>query len=103
MLTDERLKQLVKEGKLIPYEEIKKTFTPEENEEIARKVAQRRVARSLRQLRKNLKISQEHLAKKMKVKREYIARIESGNQNVTMETMYKIADATNKTLFFDFR
>lgn len=44
----------------------------------------------LKKLRKWLKISQEELAQKMKVKREFIARIESGEQNITIETLNRV-------------
>jgi transcriptional regulator with XRE-family HTH domain len=53
-------------------------------------------------LRKSKKISQSELAKKMKVKREFVSRIESGNQNITLATLLKIARATGKEFKFSF-
>ena len=57
----------------------------------------------LKKLRKQLKISQKELARKMKVKREFITRIESGEQNITIETLHRIAEATGKEFEFYFR
>lgn len=57
----------------------------------------------LKKLRKELKISQQDLAHKMKVKREFVTRIESGEQNVTIETLNRVAEATGKEFEFHFR
>ncbi|OGD90157.1 hypothetical protein A2W45_00800 [Candidatus Curtissbacteria bacterium RIFCSPHIGHO2_12_41_11] len=57
----------------------------------------------LKKLRKQLRISQNELARKMKVKREYITRIESGEQNITIETLNRIAEATGKEFEFHFK
>ena len=57
----------------------------------------------LRRLRQKARYSQEKLAKKMKVKREFISRIESGTQNVTLETLYRIGAAMGKEFHFAFK
>lgn len=57
----------------------------------------------LKKLRKDLRISREELARKMKVKREFITRIESGEQNITIETLNKVAEATGKNFEFHFQ
>jgi len=38
----------------------------------------------------------------MKVKREFITRIESGEQNITIETLNRVAEATGKEFEFHF-
>ncbi|MEK7168626.1 MAG: helix-turn-helix transcriptional regulator, partial [Patescibacteria group bacterium] len=53
-------------------------------------------------VRRSSKLSQSALAKKMNVKREFISRIESGNQNITLGTLLKIATATGKEFKFSF-
>ncbi|MBL7159771.1 helix-turn-helix transcriptional regulator [Candidatus Microgenomates bacterium] len=78
-------------------------FSKKERERIYRRARYIQAAMALRKLRKALKLSQEKLAKRMKVKREFISRIESGEQNVTLETLYKIAEATGKEFSFRFR
>ena len=60
------------------------------------------VAMAIRKLRKNLGLSQTKLAQKMHVKREFISRLESGQQNITLDTLYKVAEATNKDFQFSF-
>ncbi|MDP6571429.1 MAG: helix-turn-helix transcriptional regulator [Patescibacteria group bacterium] len=57
----------------------------------------------LRRLRRDAKISQEKLAKKMNVKREFVSRIESGRQNITIDTLYRVAEAMGKELHFAFK
>ncbi|MBI2327329.1 helix-turn-helix transcriptional regulator [Candidatus Curtissbacteria bacterium] len=56
-----------------------------------------------KKLRKQLKISQQELARKMRVKREFITRIESGEQNITFKTLNRIAEATGKEFEFHFK
>lgn len=58
---------------------------------------------ALRQLREKFNFSQQKLAEKMNVEREFISRIESGRQNITLETFYRIAEAVNKDFVFQFK
>lgn len=102
-ITEEKIKEAVKRGYLIPYEKILERFSKEEREEIARRARYIKAAMELRRLRRKLKLSQKKLAGKMDVKREFISRIESGEQNVTLETLYKIAEATGREFHFGFR
>ncbi len=57
----------------------------------------------LRRLRRNARISQAMLARKMKVKREFISRIESGTQNITLDTLYRVGEAMGKKLHLAFK
>ena len=61
-----------------------------------------KAAIALKELRAKQKLSQQKLAAKMKVKKEYISRIEGGRQNVTLETLFRIADATKTEFKFGF-
>ena|SRR3989344_9045874 len=98
-----KIKKAIQGGKLIPYEKIFNSYSREEQQRIREGAQKIILAMKIRQLRKKNKLSQEKLAHKMKVKREYIARIESGKQNVTLDTLYAIAQATNTEFHFTFR
>ena len=54
-------------------------------------------------LRKKKKISQAKLAEKIGMKQSAVGRIEAGKQNLTIETLQKIAFALNKELIVGFR
>ncbi|MEA1962826.1 MAG: helix-turn-helix transcriptional regulator [Patescibacteria group bacterium] len=54
-------------------------------------------------LRKKKKISQAKLAEKIGMKQSAVGRIEAGKQNLTIETLQKIAFALNKELVVSFR
>jgi len=60
------------------------------------------VAYKISQLRKGKHFSQKQLAKKLDTTQSVIARIESGQQNFTTDTLQKIASVFNKTLKIDF-
>lgn len=98
-----KIKAAIKRGDLIPYETIFARFSKKEQKEILQQARYLKIAMALRKLRHQLKFSQAKLAHKMQVKREYIARAESGQQNITLETLYKIAEATGKDFNFQFK
>ncbi len=60
------------------------------------------VAYQILKLRKQKKISQAELARRIKTKQSDIARMESGQQNFTTETLQKIARALNCQLKIEF-
>ena len=60
------------------------------------------VAYRILQLRKKKKMSQAELAKKIGTKQSNVARIEAGQQNLTTETLQRIASAFNRELKIDF-
>lgn len=60
------------------------------------------IAYQILQLRKKKGISQSELAKKIGTKQTNIARLESGQQNFTVETLQKIAHALNRNLKIEF-
>ena len=100
---NDKIKAAIKKGDLIPYEKIFDSYSKKDQRDILRQARYLRMAMALRKLRRQLKISQAKLANKMQVKREYIARAESGQQNVTLETLYRIAEATGKDFQFQFK
>ena len=98
-----KLQKAVKRGDLIPHEKVLRGYAQKDREDILEKARYLKAAMELRRLRKQLQLSQEELARKMSVKREFVARIESGKQNVTLETLYRIAEVTGKNFQFGFR
>ena len=60
------------------------------------------IAYSVLQLRKQSKISQADLAKKIGTKQSNIARMESGQQNFTADTLQKIAKVFDRELKIEF-
>lgn len=100
---NKKIKQAVEKGELIPYEKIWDELSKQEQGQVLERARYLQVAISLRKLRKELRLSQEKLAEKVGMKREFIARVESGKQNITLETLYRIAEATNREFQFGFR
>lgn len=93
---EKKIKKAIKEGRLIPLEKIFSEYSKERQEKIKEGARYIMARMELRKLRRKLRLSQAALAKKMKVKREYISRLESGEQNVTLESLYRVAEATGK-------
>ena len=60
------------------------------------------VAYQILQLRKQKRISQAELAKKIGTRQSDIARIESGQQNLTTDTLQKIATVLKRDLKIQF-
>jgi len=98
-----KINQAVKRGFLVDYADLFANYSKKRQQEILKRARYLKAATELRKLRKQLKISQNELARKMKVKREFITRIESGEQNITIETLNRIAEATGKEFEFHFR
>jgi len=60
------------------------------------------IAYQILQLRKKKKMTQAELAKKIGTKQSNVARMESGNQNFSIETLQKIASVLGKNLKVEF-
>jgi DNA-binding XRE family transcriptional regulator len=103
IILPQKIQDAIDRGELIPYEEIKRKWSPEKRARIEKNARYLKAAIDLRELRKKQKLSQSALAKKMHVKREFISRIESGTQNVTLETLYRIGDAMGKKVELSFK
>jgi len=100
---NKKLKQALKKGELVDFDKMFAGYSQKRKDQILKKARYLKAAIELRSLRNELKLSQQALAKKMKVEREFISRIESGKQNITLETLYRIAEATNKKFDFHFK
>ena len=100
---NKKIEDAIKRGDLIPYEKIWNSYSQERKDRIKQKARYIMASMELRRLRKALRLSQGQLAKKMSVKREFISRIESGKQNVTLDTLYRVAEVTGKNLKLMFR
>ena len=98
-----KINQAVKKGDLLVYNDLFANYSKKRQQEILKRARYLKAAMELKKLRKELKISQGELAYKMKVKREFITRIESGERNITIETLNRIAEATGKEFEFHFR
>lgn len=98
-----KINQAVKRGDLVNYADLFAGYSKNRQQEILKRARYLKTAMELKKLRKQLKISQNELAHKMKVKREFITRIESGEQNITIETLNRIAEATGKEFEFHFK
>jgi DNA-binding XRE family transcriptional regulator len=98
-----KIQDAIDRGDLILYSDMKRSWSPEKKARVEAAGRRLRLARLLRDLRTNKCFSQSDLAKKMKVKREYISRIESGSQNITLDTLYRIGDAVGKELELNFK
>ena len=62
------------------------------------------VGKRMRQLRKNIGLSQEALANECELDRTYIASVENGKRNISIINLEKISKALKVSLseFFDF-
>lgn len=99
---NKKIKKAIKKGELISYDKIFASYSKKRQKKILNEARYLKVLIALKKLRSEQKLSQQKLAAKMKVKKEYISRIESGRQNITLETFFKIAEATNTEFKFDF-
>lgn len=99
---NKKIKEAVKSGQLISHEDVLKSFSAEDQKEIKERAKYFMAQAKIIKLRKDKRLSQQALANKMNVKREFISRIESGNQNITLATLLKIATATGKEFKFSF-
>lgn len=58
--------------------------------------------KTIKRLRTDMGLSQEELAYRAGVHRTYIGMIERAEKNITLENIYKIANALNVTISFIF-
>lgn len=92
----QKIKRALASGDLIPHDQIMKRYSKAEREEILERARYLKAAMKLRQLRSQMRLSQQELARKMRVKREYISLLESGRQNITLNTLYRIGESVGK-------
>lgn len=97
-----KIEKALQEGRLIDYDRRFESFSKEKQQRIKEEAKFIMAKMEIVRVRREKKLSQSALAKKMNVKREFISRIESGNQNITLATLLKIATATEKEFKFSF-
>ncbi len=107
-ITEEQIKRGIKEGRLIPFDDIhkedmkdpeyRKMFKQvskemhEENERLLRK----ELADKVRKARSLSGFTQQQLADRMHTTKSYISLVENGKQNVTVEFVVKVATALGR-------
>ena len=62
-----------------------------------------KVGKRIKELRNKLGISQEELAFRSEIHRTYIASLEVGKRNVSIETLEKVVNALEVSMFEFFR
>ncbi len=99
---NKKIREAIKKGQLISHKDVLKTFSLKDRKIIKERARYFALRAEIRKVRSRAKLSQRELAEKMDVKREFISRIEGGEQNVTLETLTKIATAVGKELTLKF-
>lgn len=61
-----------------------------------------KIAQQIKDVRLNLGYTQKDLAKKLGVIQQYISKIENGHENISIDTLKKVADALDKKLIVKF-
>lgn len=90
-------------AKLIKWEDARKEmFTEEELARIDKKAEKRIAIRKLKELREQIDITQETLAKKSGLPRSTISMIETGKRNVSISKLLQIANALDRDLEIRF-
>lgn len=97
-----KIEKALARGDLISHQDIMASFPDKDRKKILSKARYIKAAIELRKLRKTMSLTQSMLAKKMNVKREFVARAESGRQNITLETLYRVGEATGKKVQLAF-
>ncbi len=83
--------------KMVDWDEFKKELNIPEDERLLARV-KLDLSILIYNLRKSKKMSQKALAKTMKVSQAYIAKVEGGEENLTLETIVKILAALHTSL-----
>ncbi|MBU2474392.1 helix-turn-helix domain-containing protein [Patescibacteria group bacterium] len=94
-----------KKIKLLSFDEVlkKELKDPEFKRGFELEKKKLEISLAIIELRKQKRISQAKLADKIGLKQSAIGRIETGEQNLTIETLQKIASALNKKLVVNFQ
>lgn len=61
-----------------------------------------KIAQQIKNLRLNLGYTQKDLAEKLGVIQQYVSKIENGRENISIDTLKKVADALDKRLIVKF-
>lgn len=65
--------------------------TPE-RDELERELESLRIGLKIREVREQLKMTQEQLANRIDKKRSFISKIESNSENITLKTLFDIVE-----------
>ena len=87
-----KINQAFKKGDLIAYEDLFASYPKKRQQEILKRARYFKAAMELRKLRKQLKISQNELARKMKVKREFIVLLLENGEEIEITYPVEIAE-----------
>jgi DNA-binding XRE family transcriptional regulator len=98
-----KIQEAIDKGELITYRQIFNSYSKKRQQEIKEQARYIKIGMMLRDVRKRKRLSQAELAKKMNVKREFVSRIESGRQNVTLETLYRIGEVVGQEVDVRFK
>jgi len=89
-------------SKIVTFKEFNLDLTVDDIKEIEAEKKYYQMVVELRKVREELGLTQENLAKKSNLPRTTISKIESGNRNVTLETLMSLAKGMNRTLTLKF-
>src|SRR3989338_7059966 len=104
LITQKHMNKSKKNKVMIDFQDIlkKELKNPEFKKHYNESGKQLEIAYQILKLRKQRKKSQAQLAKKIGTKQSNIARIEAGQQNFSIDTLEKIAEALNCELKVNF-
>ena len=88
-----KINQAVKKGDLIDYDDLFASYSQKRQQEILKRARYLKAAMELKKLRKELKISQEELARKMGTGQAVISRLEGANASPSLSLIKRLANA----------
>lgn len=100
-----KFKEKTKKIKLLSFDDVlnKELKDPEFRKGFELEKKKLELSLEIAKLRQEQKISQARLAEIVGMKQSSIGRIEAGEQNLTIATLFNIANALKKELVIDFR
>lgn len=81
-----------------PYKEVFDELPDEDKSQVKSEVEYLETLMGMRQIRKELGLTQAEIAKRSQIPRATITKIENGQRNATIKTMFALADAMGKKL-----
>ena len=98
-----KIRKAEREGKLISFEDVLSRYSEKDREDIEERSRYYMARTEIRKIRNRAKLTQNELAEKMRVKKRVCKyEIESGNQNITLRTLIRVAMAVGKEFKFKF-
>jgi DNA-binding XRE family transcriptional regulator len=87
----------------VPFIKLYKDLTPDQRIEVEKRKRYYQIMMLMRRSRMEKGLTQTNLAKLVNLPRTMITKIESGERNVTIETLMNIAQVMGKELVVDFK